>query len=102
MNLLLVLVLDVIPQFLQDQTKFCCLLDVRDDYSITHPLVGVLENRFGRHVEGSLEEENAAHDGDGVGGGSLEQQVVNGFHFGGFFTIFANLKSRVKQSFASS
>lgn len=87
MNLLLVLVLDVIPQFLQKQTKLL-LLDVRDDYSITYPLVGVLENRLGRHVEGALEEEHGSHDGDGVGGGSLEQQVVNGFHLGGFLRFF--------------
>jgi hypothetical protein len=40
-----------------------------------------LENRVCNHVKASLEEEDRAHDGHGVGGRSLHEQIINGLHF---------------------
>lgn len=47
----------------------------------THPLVSGVENLFAGQIEGSLEDENTRHDADGVGGSSLEDQIVQSFHF---------------------
>lgn len=54
------------------------------DYSINffpYAFVGRKKDAFGGHVEGPLEDENARHDADGVGGRPLEDQVVRCFHF---------------------
>lgn len=53
-----------------------------------HPLVGRVENVLSRQIEGSLEKEHAGHDGDGVGGGALEDEVVKRLHLGFSLVIF--------------
>lgn len=47
----------------------------------SYAFVGRVKEVFSCKVERSFEEKHTRHDANGVGGSSLEDQVVQSFHF---------------------
>jgi hypothetical protein len=66
---LFVLVLDVLPQFLEYLQFFKSDLPKNQHYYIiipTYSLVDRFEKRFAAHIKASFKEENCSHDSNGI------------------------------------